>query len=173
VFYDVDVPDFERARLSMSGVAMTVDPALVVSPRDRLAALLPVVPTTQREFLRGDKVTAFLRVYQSSRTAPVPVTVDARVLDSSGRVVFGGPQKLGADRFMANSAAEPALPQFGRGGRPSIAAPRGNPAAAGPHAADLRLELPVFTFSPGPYVLIVDVGNGRETIRRVVRFQMQ
>jgi VWFA-related protein len=173
VFYDVDVPDFSRPALSLSGVTMTVAPALTAAPRDRLAALLPLIPTTQRDFLKTDKVSAFLRVYQSGRRAVMPITLDARVLDATGRVVFGGPQKLRADRFATNQpAAIDAQPSFGR---PRMGAtPR--PATASsdvPHAADVLLDLPVFSFGQGPHVLIVEASNGGETARRDVRFRVR
>ena len=171
IFYDVEVPDFERLPLSMSGVVMTVSPGPVAAPKGRLQALLPVVPTTTRDFFGGDKVSAFLRVYQSNRRSALPVTLDIRVLDSTGRTVFGTPEKLAADRFRTNRA-EPAEPLSGRG-RSGTVTPRTDPAPVGPHAADVRFDVPVFTFSAGPHVLIVEVSNGRETARRDVRFQMR
>jgi VWFA-related protein len=172
VFYDIDVPDFSRPALSLSGVTMTAAPALAAAPKDRLASLLPLVPTTQRDFLKTDKVSAFLRVYQSGRRAVMPITLDARVLDATGRVVFGGPQKLGADRFATNQpAAIDAPPSFGRprmGATPRAA----NASSDVPHAADVLLDLPVFSFGQGPHVLIVDVTNGNDTARRDVRFRI-
>ena len=172
VFYDIDVPDFSRPPLSLSGVTMTVAPALAAAPKDRLAHLLPLVPTTQRDFLKTDKVSAFLRVYQSGRRAVMPITLDARVLDAAGRVVFGGPQALGADRFMTAQPAPMDQPSFGRS-RMGAAPRPANPSSDVPHAADVLLDLPVFSFGQGPHVLIVEVSNGNETARRDVRFRIR
>jgi hypothetical protein len=172
IFYDVEVPDFDRLALSMSGVVMTATPAPIAAPKGRLAALLPVVPTTIRDFFNTDKVSAFLRVYQSSRRSVVPVTLDFRVLDSTGRTVFGTPGTIAVDRFAMNRPAEPEMPLSGRG-RAGTPPARSSPAPVGPHAADVRIELPVYTFSPGPHVLVVEVSNGRETARRDVRFHMR
>jgi hypothetical protein len=86
--------------------------------------------------------------------------------------VFGTPEKIAADRFRANFPAEPEMPASGRG-RAGGVPPRANPAPVGPHAADIRLDLPVYSFSAGPHVLIVEVSNGRETARRDVRFEMR
>jgi VWFA-related protein len=174
VFYDVDVPDFSRLPLSLSGVAVTRNPALPSAPRNRLADLLPLVPTTQREFERGDKVTAFARVYQTRRAPPLPVTVDAHVVDATGRVVFGAPQKLAVERFgwQPDDTSVPRPPDRSR--LPVVTRPEpAPPPPAGPYAADVRLDLPVFTFSPGPHLLVVEVSNGRESARRDVRFQMR
>jgi VWFA-related protein len=172
VFYDIDVPDFSRPALSLSGVTMTVEPALAAAPRDRLANLLPLVPSTQRDFLKTDKVRAFVRVYQSGRRPVMPITLDARVLDSTGRMVFGGPEKLGADRFLTHQPAAVDPPSsFGR--QRMGAAPRAATSTDVPHPADVLLDLPVFSFSQGPHVLIVEVSNGNETARREVRFRIR
>jgi hypothetical protein len=131
-----------------------------------------VVPTTQRDFLTTDKVRAFVRVYQSGRRPVMPITLDARVLDSTGRMVFGGPEKLGADRFLTHQPAAVDPPSsFGR--QRMGAAPRAATSTDVPHPADVVLDLPVFTFSQGPHVLIVEVSNGNETARREVRFRIR
>jgi VWFA-related protein len=174
VFYDVDVPDFSRLPLSISGVAVSRNPALPSAPRNRLAELLPIVPTAEREFERGDKVTAFVRVYQTRRAPPRPVTLDIRAIDATGRVVFDAPQKISVDRFgwQPDDASVPRPPDRNR--LPVVTRPeREPPPPAGPYSADVRLDLPVFTFSTGPHLLVVEVSNGRDTARRDVRFQMR
>jgi len=52
VFTYVHVPDFAKDDLSLSGVVLERIPALPVAPREALADLIPVVPTTTREFAR-------------------------------------------------------------------------------------------------------------------------
>ena len=169
VFYDVEVPDFTRLPLSMSGVVMSVDPRLPAAPRDRLKTLLPVQPTTARDFFSRDKVSAFFRIYQPR--SPTPVTLHARVMDSRNRIVFGTPETIAAGRFLQSRPAEPEMALSGRG-RTGPPTPRSDPAPVGPYTADVRLDLPVYTFSPGPYVLTIEVTSGRQSARRDVRFQM-
>lgn len=67
VYADVDVPDFTKAPLSLSGVVLSSSAAPLAAPKDGLAKLLPVVPTTLREFRTGDTASVFLRVYQGAR----------------------------------------------------------------------------------------------------------
>ena len=48
IYYDVDVPDFSKGALLMSGAMLSVTPALAAAPRDLLLDLMPIVPTTNR-----------------------------------------------------------------------------------------------------------------------------
>ena len=50
-------------------------------------AVVPVLPTSRREFWPGDNVSAFVRVYQKARaTDPVKLTLQVR--DAADRKVF-------------------------------------------------------------------------------------
>src|SRR5688572_3357644 len=62
VLYDLEVPDFYKGALAMSGVALTARSAREVAtirPKDPLADLLPGPPTAAREFARGDILALF------------------------------------------------------------------------------------------------------------------
>jgi VWFA-related protein len=98
VYYDIDVPDFSRQGLSLSGVVLAAAPGLPSAPRDVLAGLLPVVPTTMREFEADDEVVAYLRIYQRGRSLG-PVALAVRVTDASGAVVHRAEQTVGAEAF--------------------------------------------------------------------------
>jgi hypothetical protein len=63
VYADVDVPDFSKADLALSGVVLSGNAERPAQPKDALASLIPLVPTTRRAFERSGKVTAFARVY--------------------------------------------------------------------------------------------------------------
>jgi hypothetical protein len=52
VYYDVDVPDFTKGALVMSGAMLTVTPMVVAAPRDLLSNIMPIVPTTNRYFTK-------------------------------------------------------------------------------------------------------------------------
>jgi VWFA-related protein len=103
VYYDIDVPDFSRQGLSLSGVVLGSDPGLPSAPRDVLAGFLPVVPTTVREFEADDEAVAYLRLYQRGRSV-APVTVATRVTDASGVVVQRSEQVVEADAFRDGAA---------------------------------------------------------------------
>ena len=47
VYADVEVADFSKAALSMSGVALSVTFGRPAEPKDALASLMPVIPTTR------------------------------------------------------------------------------------------------------------------------------
>jgi VWFA-related protein len=54
VYNDVDVPDFSKDGVSLSGVVLSAAPGLPAAPRDALSTLLPLIPTTVREFEKDD-----------------------------------------------------------------------------------------------------------------------
>jgi len=140
VFLDVDVPDFSTGDVSMSGVLLSVTPGPPAAPKDKLASLVPVVPTTERTFTGSDRVVAFARVYQGGKKALAPVTLTSRIVDGRGTAVFDATESVGADRFSAN------------------------------RAADYRLDLPLARLAPGLHLLTIDAQSGKVTARRAVRF---
>ena len=103
VFVDVDVPDFRRDRLSLSGAVINALPAAgPTAPPRLLSDLAPLPPTTLRVFSANDLVTTFVRVYQNAE-APTPVAMTIRIQDGGGaRVVDAkdtiAPAQFGADR---------------------------------------------------------------------------
>lgn len=91
VHYDIDVPDFERHDISLSGVVLSAERAgQVASPQpDRvLAQWLPATPVTQREFSRDDTLTAVAELYVRQPGRGGDVRLVATVRDSEGRVYF-------------------------------------------------------------------------------------
>jgi VWFA-related protein len=138
VHYDVEVPDFSKGDLALSGVVLSVSPNDAAAPKDRLAKLIPVVPTSRRDFWVSDRTTAFMRVYRNKAgTTPL---VRARILDDGDRVVFEREEALDATRFDSSGAG------------------------------DYRLELPIDTLPPGPYLLTLEAQGGNTSTRRHVRF---
>jgi VWFA-related protein len=91
VVYDIEVPDFTKGDLTMSGVMLTSSGAsrlLTVATRDPLRDLLPGPPTTAREFSAGETITLFAEVYDNART-PAAHTVDlqAVIRADDGRIL--------------------------------------------------------------------------------------
>lgn len=105
IYHDIEIPDFSKPPLSLSGVVVSTTPPLVSGPRELLATLLPAVPTTQREFA-GHRGSAYLRIYQGGKAAIVPVTMAARIVDANDRVMLEQAENVAADRFDKHRAAE-------------------------------------------------------------------
>jgi VWFA-related protein len=141
VYCDLDVPDFSKPPLSLSGIALSATPAPMMVGKDKLASLLPVVPTAMRDFTGDQKVIAFLRVYQGGKDAAVPVPIAVRIVNGSNATVFESAETLPPDRFAPG------------------------------RAADYRLDLPLARLAPGPHLLTVEgtLATGTRA-RRDVRF---
>jgi VWFA-related protein len=91
VLYDLEVPDFERERFSMSGLAITsMTSALAPSARQNypLDELLPGPLSTLREFPVGDELALFAEIYDNSAATPHKVDISASVRSEAGLTVF-------------------------------------------------------------------------------------
>jgi len=108
VYADVDVPDFQKAPLSMSGVLLSVTPGVPVAPAEALSAIAPMAPTTERTFLRVERVAAFLHVYQGGR--PAPVTLTRRILDANDATAVEETTTLAVEQFTAARSADVTFP---------------------------------------------------------------
>jgi VWFA-related protein len=143
VFYDIDVPDFSKGSLMLSGLVMSVVPGVAVAPRERLAPLLPVVPTSQREFGTEDQVSAFVRVYQPGRKPLSPVEMSVTLLDAAGAKVIDRRETLAPDQFARN------------------------------RTAGCRIGLPIPSLARGPHLLTVEASQGKASARKQVRFSVR
>jgi VWFA-related protein len=84
VYTYVEVPDFTKTPLSLSGVVLGSAKPLDGSP---LTSLLPVTPTARRQFRRTDEVSVFVRAHQGGRDPVRQIAVTARILDRADTVV--------------------------------------------------------------------------------------
>ena len=145
VYLSVDVPDFTKD-VSLSGVVIAAprSPAPAWTP-DTPRALLPVVPTSRREFAKGEPLTAFVRVYQggSSNDALATIPVRERLLDDHDRVVVDRVEPVVAGRFGAA------------------------------RSADVLWTLPVARLEAGSYFLSLDATAGKTTATRGLRFSVK
>ena len=146
VIYDLDVPDFGKEALTMSGVTLTSATARKIPtllPRDPLGEALPGPPIATRSFERDDTIALFAEVYEnrSSKDAPGTIEVKTELLDASGRVIPVSSEK-----------------------RESTAATR----KSGGHGFAARIALK--DVSPGSYVLRVEARSDKATepVRRSV-----
>ena len=109
VYFDVDVPDFSKDDFALSGLVLTAVPSVAAAPLDAFARLIPVVPTSRRNFWKTDQVVSFLRLYQSGKTTS-PVKVTLQVRDSHDQTVFENAQLVEGAQFMKTRTADYQLP---------------------------------------------------------------
>jgi len=102
VFIQVDVPDFSKARLSLSGLVLGSN----IQPPDVLAGVLPLVPTATRVFSPSAQIAAFLRVYQGGKDPLAPVQLRLRVLDASSRAAVEETITIDPARFGSGRSAD-------------------------------------------------------------------
>jgi VWFA-related protein len=105
VYYDVDVPDFSKDDFAVSGLVLAAVPNVAVAPRDAFVKLIPVVPTSRRNFWKTDQVVSFLRLYQSGKTT-APVKVNLEIRDARDRAVFENAESIEGARFMQTRSAD-------------------------------------------------------------------
>jgi VWFA-related protein len=89
--YDIEVPDFGKERLSMSGLALTsVASSLVPTarPTDPLAKLLPGPMSTHRDFVQGDEIALFAEVYESNAGPAHKVNINLTLKAEGGQTVY-------------------------------------------------------------------------------------
>ena len=141
VFVDVDVPDFAKDPLSASGLILQRRPAAPITDK-AIADLIPVMPSTHRQFLTSDDVGMFVRVYQGGKGKIVPVRVLARVRDAKNSVTSTQEAMLDPGDF---SAAR---------------------------SADYGASLPLAHLSPGEYLLELEAQSGVRRVQRTARFSV-
>ena len=143
VYADLEIPDFAKAPLSMSGVLLQVSPPppIVFGANDILAGL-PAAPTTMRTFTTRHRVKAFLRVYQGSGVKIGPVEFAMHVLDEKGAKVYEQAATLPASKF------------------------------ANERSTDVTVDVPVRSFSSGLHLLRIETTANGVTARRDVTFRI-
>jgi VWFA-related protein len=147
VFYDLEVPDFRKDPLMLSGVLITASSAqtaLTAMPDPAASRLLPAPAVSRRTFARDDTLTVFAEIYDNS-TSRQPGQVDTAVtlVAENGREVFR------AGDIVAN------------------------PASGGDRWTTYALSraIPLKELAPGRYLLTVEAkarGNARPAARETL-----
>jgi hypothetical protein len=106
VIVEVTVP---AGAVAPSASAIILGRRPEVPGEDTLGGLLPIVPTTDRDFVKGDRVAALVQL-SLGRAAPAgaatSVTIEARVLDADHREsIVLPPTTIAADAFTPAGAA--------------------------------------------------------------------
>jgi VWFA-related protein len=91
VFYDLDVPDFARGRLNMSGLLLTAPSAqrtMTAQPDEIATKVLPGAATSRRSFISSDVLSLYAEIYENGTSGP-PRRIDltTRLIDEAGRDV--------------------------------------------------------------------------------------
>jgi hypothetical protein len=110
VYYDIDVPDFSSAPVSMSGLVLTATGGGEVAPKDALTSVMPVIPTTRRTFAPEHQVLAFMRLYQGGKGALVAVPLRVQLIDANDKVVMDQRQDITDSQFTKDRAANILVP---------------------------------------------------------------
>lgn len=141
----VEVPDFKRELLSMSGVLLHVAPEEPAAPREEIDHVLPFVPTAQRAFNRADVVSAFVQVSQGTerRNALQAVTLRVRVIDMQDKTVRDQSSSLNVGAFAAN------------------------------RTANSQIALATGALLPGQYLLNLEATMGERQVQRKVRLTVR
>jgi VWFA-related protein len=151
VHYDLEVPDFERLPLSMSGLVLTSSQAGLVPTApgpavDEWRKLLPGPPTVAREFSAGEEIALMAEVYEAKNATPHAVDIATSVRTDEGREVY-----MHEDRRDSTELA-------GSAGR-----------------FDLTARVPLKGLQPGLYVLKVEAHSRLEQVgaaSREVQFRI-
>jgi hypothetical protein len=90
VLYDLDVPDFVKAPLTMSGLVLTSAAASgqpTVRPDEVLRQVLPASPVAARTFPQNDQIVFFVEVYDNEASKAHKVDISTTVTAEDGRVM--------------------------------------------------------------------------------------
>jgi VWFA-related protein len=96
VTLDIEVPDFSKDPLVMSGLVITSagsNRTPTVRPDEQLKDVLPAPATTVRDFSRDDDIATFVEVYDNQTRTPHRVEVKTSVLADDGKVVFNSAEE--------------------------------------------------------------------------------
>ena len=140
VFADVEIPDFAGDPVSLSGIVMEAATSNA-GPLDALNAIVPVIPTSRRDFVRDDLPQAFVRVYQGGTRPMTPAALRVSIRNRANELVFNYPYSLPVTKFDSTT-----------------------------RAADFKFAIPTQSLTTGPYLLTFEVRVGSQTAKRDVRF---
>jgi len=154
VIYDLEVPDYSKKDLTMSGVVLrgpNEPDGMFLPPGDPLQSLSIDAPTTARMFRSDDKVAIFAEIYDNTGGKPHTVDVKAEVRSESGEVT------------PVVTASRPSGDSKNSGDK------------NGGDTVRLETQLPLAKLMPGRYVLSVDVKSsaGGNTLTRSVPFRVR
>jgi VWFA-related protein len=102
VTQSLDVPDFSKSSLVLSGIAITARSAVrtpTANPDPQFKDVLPGPPTANRDFPRGDALALFAEVYDNQPTPPHRVSIASSILTDDGRELFAAADERSSDEL--------------------------------------------------------------------------
>jgi len=145
IVFDLEIPDFYKQPIGMSGLAITsLGGASMLTARadEVMKQVLPAPPVAARAFAQNDELAVFTEVYDNSGNAPHKVDIVTSVLTDEGRVLYKN------EEVRDTSELQGAKGGFGYTGR-----------------------VPLGEIAPGSYVLNVEarsrLGDSPSTTRQV------
>jgi VWFA-related protein len=143
VIIEIDVPDLSRPTPTASPIVLGIPPG--ATRTDPLAPLLPIVPTTVRDFTAADRITALVELFAGESGLSEPVQVEARVVGADDRIETEAPTSIIAVEAFAES-----------------------------RSARYSMDLPLPSLKPGLHVLSITATFDRSRIvRRDVVFRVR
>ena len=98
VFYDLQVPDFRKEPLMLSGLLLTASSAqaaMTAQPDPATAKLLPGPATSRRTFSQNDTLTVFAEIYDNiSRQQTRQIDAAVSLISESGQEVFNAGETI-------------------------------------------------------------------------------
>jgi VWFA-related protein len=150
VNYDVDVPDFTKEPLAISGVVISAASGFAMStvkPDEEFKEALPGPPAAMRVFPRGDELAVFAEVYDNDAKTPHAVDITTTVVSEDGRNVFKTSEERSSTELQGK---------------------------AGGYGHQARIQLK--DFAPGTYLLTVEAksrAGNRPAVGRTVQFRVR
>ena len=151
VTHDLDVPDFTKEPLMVSGIAIASASGMrlsTVKPDEVLNEALPGPPAAAREFPPGDELAVFAEVYDNKPQQAHTVDITFKVTSETGRDVFRTVEERHSSEL------------------------EGRPGGYGVSA-----RVPLREFAPGVYLLTVEAasrtGGAPAPVGRTVQFRVR
>jgi VWFA-related protein len=143
VLHDLEVPNFGKAGLAMSGVLLmsrSRADTLIAHADEQAKGILPAPPTATRTFPRDDEIAVFAEVYATHQAPSDEVDIVTTVRSDAGEVVFEETKTLESSKL--------------EGGYRHV------------------VRIPLRAFEPGAFILSVEAKSKRkpnlaETVRHV------
>jgi len=146
----LDVPDFSKGALQMSGIVVAAQSAIrtpTANPDPQLKDVLPGAPTATREFPRGDTLAIFTEVYDNQPAPLHRVSISSAILAEDGREMFAAADERSSEELQGKKGG------YG-----------------------YTRELPLAQLAPGRYVLRVSarsLASNAATTTREVEFRIR
>jgi hypothetical protein len=135
VMYDLDVPDFSKAPIAMSGVALAsavLSRVPTTGTDKRWSAAFGALPTSRREFAATDELRDYAEVYDSDPKSKHQIEVRTTIRDEAGVRIF--------------THAKTMTPEFADKSVKTVTLP-------------YTTSIPLRTFTTGAYVLTIEARN--------------